>query len=307
MTKSSDLVKHGEPKLTKNERKLIRDAVEYLENPSLLMEIADKIGKPLEFLLKGIEKCTPELVEKAALAALESAVNVALYTIRESGDGAGKQVGSDITEIGLSTDWWHTVAVGVTGAIGGFFGPIGLPVELPITTTIMLRSIAAIAQDFGEKLDDPEVRFQCLAVFAFGGPSQAEDAKECFYLTARFGLDPAIRKAVTMVQRGAAPVLTEVLTQIAARFDIVVTEKIVAQSLPFISAACAATINVAFIDHFNRVARFHFAIRNLERKYGVKEIQEVYQKVTHEVKQTPAPRLGRSTKISRGTQRVTEN
>jgi len=34
----------------------------------------------------------------------------------------------------------------VSGAVGGFFGLPGLIVELPISTTLMLRSIADIAE-----------------------------------------------------------------------------------------------------------------------------------------------------------------
>jgi hypothetical protein len=37
-----------------------------------------------------------------------------------------------------------------------------------------------------------------------------------------------------------------------------------------------AAINAAFLDHFNRVARYHFGIRRLERIYGVDVVQGAY-------------------------------
>jgi len=42
-------------------------------------------------------------------------------------------------------------------------------VELPISTAMMLRSIADIAHSQGEDLEDMEARLSCLEVFALGG------------------------------------------------------------------------------------------------------------------------------------------
>ena len=41
-----------------------------------------------------------------------------------------------------------------SGAAGGAFGLATLPVELPVSTIIMLRSIAAIARNEGEEPSD---------------------------------------------------------------------------------------------------------------------------------------------------------
>jgi hypothetical protein len=37
-------------------------------------------------------------------------------------------------------------------------------------------------------------------------------------------------------------------------------------------------VNVAFNAHFDRVARYHFGIRALERQYGADQVQAAYQK-----------------------------
>ena len=44
--------------------------------------------------------------------------------------------------------------VGASGAIGGAFGLASVAVELPISTTIMLRSIADIARSEGFDVRD---------------------------------------------------------------------------------------------------------------------------------------------------------
>ncbi|MCZ5534582.1 EcsC family protein, partial [Escherichia coli] len=59
----------------------------------------------------------------------------------------------------------------LSGAIGGAFGFSALAIELPVSTTIMLRSIADIARSEGFDLDRIDTKLECLAVFSFGGPS----------------------------------------------------------------------------------------------------------------------------------------
>ena len=142
---------------------------------------------------------------------------------------------------------------------------------------------------FGEPLDDDEVRMQCLSVFSFRGLGAEDDDLGSAYLTARIALDETISlaaKAVAgktaveiakMIEKRSAPAVVNLIAKIAARFNVTVTEKVFVQTLPVLGAAAGGTINVAFMDHFNRVARFHFSIRSLERKYGREFIQSIYQ------------------------------
>src|SRR5204863_312147 len=127
-----------------------------------------------------------------------------------------------------------------------------------------------------------------LSVFCLGGPGKSDDAMESAYLTARFGLQESLMQAVrvvagvsaeelaAMIQKGSAPAVVNLIAKIASQFNITVTQKVLVQAIPVVGAATGATINVAFMDHFNRVARFHFGIRSLERKYGADLIQSIY-------------------------------
>ena len=54
--------------------------------------------------------------------------------------------------------------------------------ELPVTTTIILRSIADIARNEGESISENEVKLACL-VFALGGGSESEILTETGYYT----------------------------------------------------------------------------------------------------------------------------
>jgi len=67
------------------------------------------------------------------------------------------------------------------------------------------------------------------------------------------------------------------IAAIAARFGVVVSEKAAAQAVPAIGAAGGAIINTIFIDHFQDMARGHFIVRRLERKYGEKTVRREYE------------------------------
>ena len=79
-----------------------------------------------------------------------------------------------------------------------------------------------------------------------------------------------------------APILLKFVTQIAARFGLVVTQKAAAQALPVVGALGGAAINYAFIEHFQEVARGHFTVRRLERLYGKDKIRNEYDQIAQQ-------------------------
>jgi hypothetical protein len=70
---------------------------------------------------------------------------------------------------------------------------------------------------------------------------------------------------------------------IAARFGLVVTQKVAAQALPVVGALGGAAVNYAFIDHFQGVARGHFTVRRLERLYGKEKIRSEYEQIAQQL------------------------
>ncbi len=174
------------------------------------------------------------------------------------------------------------------GAAGGMAGIAGAAVELPITTGVIFRSIAAIAETFGEDLRDPLVRLECLSVFGFGAPT-GEKSTTSAYLASRLALALAASEAAEFVKVNmerpvsqqvaltTAPVMVRLLGTLSSRFSTVVTQKLVAQSVPLIGAVTGASLNLAFTEHFNSVARYHFGLRRMERQHGADAVQEGYR------------------------------
>ena len=50
--------------------------------------------------------------------------------------------------------------------------------------------------------------------------------------------------------------------------------------MPLIGALGGAAVNYAFIDHFQEIARGHFTVRRLERRYGKDAVRTAYDKLS---------------------------
>jgi hypothetical protein len=188
----------------------------------------------------------------------------------------------------------HKAMATASGAIGGSLGLMTAPLEIPISTIIMLRSIADIARSEGENLADPDAALSCVQVFALGARSAAADSAESGYFVVRGMLAKSITEAARFItERGiieeGAPILVRFIAQVASRFGVVVTQKLAAQALPVVGALGGAAVNYAFLDHFQDVARGHFAIRRLERAYGKEAVRTQYEKVREESRTSRAP------------------
>jgi hypothetical protein len=249
----------------------LKTAVDLLENPGLIAKVSDVIGTPIEYFLNKLPQGAGDKITRVTHNSLMAAVNMAVKTMNP-GDQRKPRSRS------------HVALAGLAGGVGGAFGLVALPIELPITTTVIMRSIADIARSEGEDLWNVESRLACLEVFAMGGPSDEDDAAESGYFAVRTALAQAVSEAAKYVAKRAvledgAPVIVRLLAQIATRFNTVVGEKIMAQGVPIVGALGGATINVLFIEHFQDMARGHFIVRRLERKYGEDEVRKTYGEI----------------------------
>jgi hypothetical protein len=170
----------------------------------------------------------------------------------------------------------------VTGGVSGFFGMAALALELPVTTTLMLRSIAGIAARHGEQLDQPAARLACIEVFALGATGKHGVSGETSYYAARAFLAKTVSEAAqALLERsvagGSAPVIVDLVTSVGSRFGVVVSEKVAAGAIPVIGAIGGAAVNLAFMQHFQQVAGAHFVVRRLERRYGSALVRTRYQ------------------------------
>jgi len=233
------------------------------------MRLSEVLGRPIERGLRLLPEGAQEALHDLTRAALERALGAALMTLRTEGFGA------------VARERMHRYAGAAAGAAGGVFGLVGLAIELPITTVLIFRTIAEIARAEGHDLSEFGTRLACLEVFAFGGSRPEDDAAETAYYAVRATLAKALSDAARHLAgqgmaRQGAPVLVRFVDAIAARFGVVVEEKMALESVPLIGAVSGAVVNTVFIEHFQRIARGHFILLRLERRHGGDLIEKLY-------------------------------
>src|ERR1700737_2189280 len=277
----------GASRLSIEDREALERAMRDLERTSLAIRLSSILGRQAGAIASIVPANVAEFASRAAEAAIRSGLNFALRSL------AGKPL-KDRRRM-------HKSVAVLAGAAGGAFGISSLPVELPFSTTIMLRSIADIARGEGEDLSDPKTALACLEVFALGGRADADKhiwfpeidvadyfaggaALETGYFAVRAILAKSVTEAASYLSgRGVvnefAPALVRLVAQIGNYFGVVVSQKLVAQSVPLIGAAGGAAINYAFADHFQTIARGHFTVLRLERRYGARIIRAEYERM----------------------------
>ncbi|MCX5541631.1 EcsC family protein [Paraburkholderia sp. CNPSo 3076] len=265
---------------TETDLEALRRAKHQLETPPLGMKLAAIVGAPVEKLIARLPGVANDKVTDATQTALRKCLQLALKTL-------GKQGALSTAEPRTSTkpsNLLHKFAVATTGAAGGAFGLFALPVELPVTTTLMFRSICDIARSEGENLASTDTQLQCLTVFGMGGRSAADDEADFGYFIVRGALAKAVSTASSeMATKGFAAhgstALLKLMQTVAARFSVQVSEQVAAKSIPAIGAVLGAMVNTVFIDHFQQVAHGHFTVRQLERRYGEAAVHAAYDAI----------------------------
>ena len=253
---------------SEQDRRELQVAKNLLENPGVAAKVTNFIGTPIEKGLALLPASWNKNIGEVTQAALLKASQAAIFTMK---DIPGEE----------SSNIWHKLGVAVSGGVGGFFGIAALTVELPISTSIMLRSIADVARSEGESVSAMETKLACLEVFALGGNSETDDSTDSGYYAVRATLARSLSAASEFMLSNSltsegAPILIKFIAVIAKRFGVQVTEKAAAQAIPAIGAAGGAIINTIFIDHFQDMARGHFIVRKLERKHGKELVERIY-------------------------------
>jgi EcsC protein family len=248
--------------------KALQRAVMNLENQDFAARLADYAGRPITRAMRLMPKVAADRINKVVEAAILNSLNIAIRSI----EPRSKRPPARRTA---------SVLAGISGGVGGFLGFAALPIELPVTTTLMLRAIADIARHHGEDLASLEARLACVEVFALGAPRPDRQVDFGYYASRALISRLAADATAIFVERGfanlSAPVVGSLVGEIATRFGVVVTERSAASALPVIGAVGGATVNMIFMNHFQRIASGHFAIRKLERLYGQSVVRQLYQ------------------------------
>ncbi|WP_343895773.1 EcsC family protein [Craurococcus roseus] len=240
----------------------LESAVAILEGISLPARLAQVVGSSVEALKRNLPAPAQRLIDGAIRRALRTALDTALLT----------RPGQAPTP--LPESWMHRGALAAAGAAGGALGLPGTILELPVSTTLLLRQVATIAAEEGEDLSDPVAQAECLKVFALGGRDPSDDNVESGYFAMRLALAESLKSAAG---RTMAQMLPGLLGAVASRFGGAAAFKVSAQAAPLLGAAAGAAVNLAFLEHYRGIAKAHFTVRRLERRHGAALVRAAYE------------------------------
>jgi hypothetical protein len=254
--------------LPPSHQKALQRAYVRLENQNFAARLADYAGQPVDRVFRMMPKAASRGFNRVIEVAILRCLNLAISSI----DPSAKRPPARRLS---------TLVAGINGGVGGFFGIAALPIELPLTTALMLRAIADTARHYGEDLSRLEARLACVEVFALGTPNAQKRMDVGYFATRALLSKLAGDASAYLVERSAVsastPVVNSLVSEIVSRFGVVVSERFAASALPVLGAVGGATVNVIFMNHFQRVAQGHFAIRRLERLYGAALVRQHHE------------------------------
>ena len=204
------------------------------------MELLSALGSQASNLLDRIPDAVKGQLEGTTRAALEVSFNAASVSRKGVPDGA---------------DWLNTALTTAMGAAGGFGGLPSALAEIPVTTTVLMRSIQGIAEEYGFDPDDPQVRMRCLEVFAAAGPLQDDERADAGFLSMRIAV--------------SGPGLKAIIGQVTPVFAQVLGRKIAAQAVPVLGAVAGAATNYVYTSYYQDMARVQFGLEALARDRGL--------------------------------------
>jgi len=254
-------------KITGKELADLKKARDLLEKDSIAIRAANLFGDAAEWCVR----CFPEMYQKRVETYSVMAVEKS-YEFSET----------TLALIPESQEQHRNYAI-ISGAIGGV-GILTLFVELPVTTVIMIRSVADIARKEGFDCKQYETRMSCLESFALGGEAVDRDKGESGYYLSRSLLGKPLEESGRYIAKKGlagmgAPFTAQVLAKLAARYQTFVSVKAASAAVPVAGAVVGAAINILFINYFREKAQGHFIVRGLEKKYGCEEVKHEYESI----------------------------
>jgi len=238
-------------------------AVSALEKNSLIKNLSEFTGRPIEEMLAKVPKPIKKQIERSVEQLTYKCLDLAIKSLEN--------------ELETKRNRFDSLYTGIVGGLGGIFGMASLPIELPITTILLLRSIAVIARNQGENLSELESRLACIEVFALS-KSIKNDSSSISYYSSRAMLAKLSNDAIRiMSERGIAEISTATMgnmtAQTVTKYSALISEKMLANAIPVVGAIGGATVNIIFLNYFKKLAEGHFTIRKLERIYGKEEVR----------------------------------
>jgi hypothetical protein len=198
------------------------------------LQVLTLLGGKAEGLLDRLPLAIRNRLDSASEAALRTAMRAAQSSRGVVRDQPG---------------WLNLAVTTGLGAAGGMGGLPTALAELPVTTTMLLRTIQGVAAQHGFDPAEENVQFDSIQVFASAGPLGHDDGADMGFLASRVTLTGATVHGL--------------IARVAPRLATVMGQKLAAQTVPLLGAAAGAATNYAYTSYYQQMAQVHFGMRRL--------------------------------------------
>lgn len=267
--------------LSPEDQLVLQTAKRNMEEIGWAMKGLNKMGNLIESRIQLLPQKQQKWLQQTSYNVLHTVVKTNLFSMKNTKANT------------MPSNMVYKALVTSSGALGGALGVTAFAVDLTIATKLMMRSIMDIARSEGEDLNELDTQLACLQVFALGGKTKHDDSLDTGYYATRVAMSSTVKgaakmssKALATVLKGTGNPILRLVAIVASRFSVQVSEKFVAQAIPVIGALGGASINLAFIQHFQNMAHAHFSIRRLERKYGEASVRDSYEGISNLIAST---------------------
>lgn len=216
------------------EAELDRLADHYRSAGGAGVKLLNRLGGSAESLLEQL----PEPVRHGLTGSTEQALWFAMHAAQGSRRAVPDQ-----------QPWVNTAVTTAMGAAGGLGGVSTALMELPATTTMLLRAIQGAAAREGFDPSAENVKFDCVRVLSAAGPLSHDDGADLGFFSVRLTL--------------TGPAMQRLIAAVAPRFSIVLGQKLAAQSVPVLGALAGGGTNYVYTRYYQQIARVHFGLRRL--------------------------------------------
>jgi hypothetical protein len=206
---------------------------------NLGMQVLNMVGGTAEGLFDKLPAPVKTQLEAATLSALELAFSGAAKSRRNGFEGGG---------------WLSKALSSGLGALGGAGGLPTALAELPVTTTVLLHAIQAVAVEHGFDPERPDIRNACINVFSAAGPLDDDDGVDLGFLAARTSLTGATLKGI--------------IARVAPRLSVVLGQKLATQTVPVLGAVAGAATNYVYTAYYQDMAHVTFGMLRLSEDSG---------------------------------------
>lgn len=222
------------------EAELDRLAQHYRSAGGASVKLLNSLGGSAEALLDQL----PEPVRLGLNGATEHALWVAMSAAQGSRRAVPDQ-----------KPWVNTAVTTAMGAAGGLGGVSTALMELPATTTMLLRSIQGAAASEGFNPAERGVQFDCVQVLSAAGPLSFDDGADLGFFSVRLTL--------------TGPAMQRLIATVVPKLSVVLGQKLAAQSVPLLGALAGGSANYVYTRYYQQVARVHFGLRRLASDAGI--------------------------------------